>query len=42
MEAAHEIGEIAETDIVGDIGNRAPIFGQQMRAACRSRERTRY
>ncbi len=31
MEAAHEVGEIAEADVVGDIGDRAPVLSQQMR-----------
>ena len=31
MEGAHEVGEIAESDIIGDHGDRAVIAGQAPR-----------
>src|SRR5260370_102086 len=31
MEGAHEVGEVAEADIVGDIGDRPLVLGQQPR-----------
>ena len=41
MEGAHEVGEIAEADVVGDVGDGASSSASR-RAAWRSRERTRY
>ena len=42
VEGADEIGEIAEADVIGDIGDRRCRRRPARRAAWRSRERTRY
>ena len=31
MEGAHEVGEVAEADVIGDIGDRAVVIGKPSR-----------
>src|SRR5260370_36053840 len=37
MERTHEIGEVAETDIIGDVGDRAVVVGQPPRRMAQPR-----
>ena len=36
MEGAHEVGEVAEADVVGDVGDRATVVGQQAGGAAQA------
>ena len=37
MKSAHEVGEVVETDIVGDVGDRAVVVGQAPRRMAQPR-----